>query len=217
MGALLPVGSGPDAEIVDRLNQLFSGAELATLRQHNKKEKLFDTNHRLRRVAFRIGAYPSRDYGSDDAKRKWFFFLHHEVPQGTQDAIKRILGDAMTRTSINAVKFSVEENSAASHPHLFPSNNEPLANYLNAARNTYLVHLVVKGPMSDSAEDPPGDNDQDGGEQPIAWPTLAVRRPSYQSTKSGGAKKAAKKAAGKKKVGSKKKAAKKAAKRPRKR
>src|SRR5262245_4457844 len=121
MGALLPVGSGPDAEIVDRLNELFSGTELASLRRHNKKEKLFDASHRLWRVAFRIGAYPSRDYGSDDAKRKWSFFLHHVLPQDTQDAIKRILGDAMTRTAIRAVKFSVEENGKVDHPHLFPS------------------------------------------------------------------------------------------------
>lgn len=213
MGALLPVGSGPDAEIVDRLNELFSGKDLAALRKHNKKEKLFDPSHRLRRVAFRIGAYPSKDYGKDDAKRKWFFFLHHVLPQETQDAIKRILGDAMTRNAIKAVKFSVEENSVVTHPHLFPSNNEPLASYLNAAGNTYLVHLVVQGPMDDSAEDPPGDNDPDKGEQPIAWPELSLRRPSFRLTKSGAGKK---KAVSKKKA-SKKKAGKKAAKRPRKR
>ncbi|MGF6306828.1 hypothetical protein ABIB82_000975 [Bradyrhizobium sp. i1.8.4] len=212
MGALLPVGSGPDAEIVDRLNELFSGKDLASLRKHNKKEKLFDTSHRLRRVAFRIGAYPSKDYGKDDAKRKWFFFLHHVLSQETQDAIKKILGDAMTRTAIKAVKFSVEENSVVSHPHLFPSNNEPLANYLNAAGNAYLVHLVVQGPMDDSAEDPPGDNDPDKDEQPIAWPELSLRRPPFRQTKSGGGK-----GAGRKKAVSKKKVGKKAAKRPRKR
>ncbi|MHC6153634.1 hypothetical protein ACVSQB_17840 [Bradyrhizobium elkanii] len=212
MGALLPVGSGPDAEIVDRLNQLFSGTELAALRKHNKKEKLFDPNHRLRRVAFRIGAYPSRDYGNDDAKRKWFFFLHHVLPEETQDAIKKILGDAMTRTAIKAVKFSVEENSQVRHPHLFPSNSEPLTSYLNGAGNAYLVHLVVQGPMDDSAEDPPGDNDTDSGEQPIVWPKLELRRPSFGRSKSGGAKGAAKK-----KAVSKKKVGKKAAKRPRKR
>jgi hypothetical protein len=207
MGALLPVGSGPDAEIVDRLNELFSGTDLAVLRRHNRREKLFDSNHRLRRVAFRIGAYPTRDYGTDDAKRKWFFFLHQVLPQATQDAIKKILNDAMSRTSIKAVKFSVEENSQVSHPHLFPSNNEPLSNYLNTAGDRYLIHLVVKAPMDDSAEDPPGDGDPDTGEQPIDWPTLALRRPPFRRTKPGG-----------KKPGSEKKSGgKKAAKRPRKR
>ena len=211
MGALLPVGSGPDAEIVDRLNALFSGASLAVLRKHNRTEPLFDAHHRLRRLAFRIGAYPARDYGTDDAKRKWFFFLHHEVPQATQDAIKRILSDAMTRSAITAVKFSVEENSQASHPHLFPSNDEPLPNYLNAAGNTYLVHLIVKAPMDDSAEDPPGDNDPDPGEHPINWPTLALRRPPFKRPKEGG--KAGGKPGRKKKVAKKGPAKKKSAKR----
>jgi hypothetical protein len=212
MGALLPVGSGPDAEIVDRLNALFTGANLTVLRRHNRTEPLFGANHRLRRVAFRIGAYPARDYGTDDAKRKWFFFLHHEVPQATQDAIKRILNDAMTRSAITAVKFSVEENSQASHPHLFPSNDEPLPNYLNVAGNNYLVHLIVKAPMDDSAEDPPGDNDPDPGEQPINWPTLALRQPPFKRPKAGG-KPGRKKKSPKKKSAKKKSAKKKSDKR----
>lgn len=183
MGALMPVGSGPDKEIVDRLNNLFSGANLTALRNHNQVENLFDGHHRLRRVALRIGAFPSADYSptDPDAKRKWFYFLHHELPQETQDAIKRILSDAMTRTSIKAVEFSVEENSVASHPHLFPSNGEQLTAYLNQARNAYLVHLVVPAPMSDSAEDPPAD--QDDNEQPITWPTLRLRRPRFATAR----------------------------------
>ena len=207
MGALLPVGSGPDAEIVQTLNGLFRDPNLAALRTHNRTEKLFDAGHRLRRVAFRIGAYPARDYGSDDAKRKWFFFLHHVLPQATQDAIKRILSDAMTRPSIKAVEFSVEENSVVSHPHLFPSNNEALPKYLDGTGTKYLVHLVVKAPMDDDAEDPPGDTDS--GEQPIVWPTLRLRKPLFK-----GAKKAPRKAPKKApKSGGKKKAAKKSRKR----
>jgi hypothetical protein len=192
MGALLPVGSGPDAEIVDRLNKLFSGAALRVLRNHNAKEKLFKANRRLRRVAFRIGAYPARDYGADDAKRKWFFFLHHVLTQATENAIKRILNDALSRTAIKAVVFSVEENSQASHPHLFPGNNEPLAKYLNAAGDKYLVHLVVKAPMDDDAEDPPDDNDPDNGEQQIDWPKLRLRRPDFKRPQSKKAKSPAK-------------------------
>ena len=189
MGALLPVGSGPDAEIVDRLNKIFSGTSLAVLRRHNKKEKLFDSNHRLGRVAWRLGAYPARDYGTDDAKRKWFFFLHQVLTQGTKDAIKRILNDAMSRSAITAVVFSVEENSDADFAHLSPSNDERLEKYRNAAGNKYRVHLVVKAPMTDDAEDPPGDDD--GGEEPISWPMLKVRRSKRR--RSAGKKKAAKK------------------------
>jgi hypothetical protein len=200
MGALLPVGSGPDAEIVQTLNDLFKGNKLAALRRHHKlQEKLFGPGHRLRRVALRIGAYPARDYGADDAKRKWFFFLNHVLPQATQDAIKRILNDAMTRLTIKAVQFSVEENSVVSAPHLSPSNNETqLTSYMNAARDKYLVHLVVKAPMADDAEDPP-DNDPDSDEHQIEWPTLRLGKSPFgkakKGSKSGGKKKAVKKKA----------------------
>jgi hypothetical protein len=201
MGALLPVGSGPDAEIVQTLNDLFKLDKLAALRRHHRlREKLFGPGHRLRRVALRIGAYPARDYGTDDAKRKWFFFLHHVLPQETQDAIKRILNDAMTRLTIKAVEFSVEENSVVTAPHLFPSNGEDLDRYLNAAGNKYRVHLVVKAPMADDAEDPP-DNDPDSDEKPIEWPTLKLGRPPFGKAKKGSK-------AGGKKAGGKKKAAK---------
>ena len=187
MGALLPVGSGPDAEIVQTLNGLFKDPNLSALRAHHRREKLFDAGNRLRRVAFRIGAYPARDYGSDDAKRKWFFFLHHVLPQATQDAIKGILCDAMRRPSIKAVEFSVEENSIASHPHLFPSDNEALPKYLDSTETKYLVHLAVKAPMDDDAEDPPGDTDSD--EQPIVWPTLTLCRPPLGRSRKKGAQK----------------------------
>jgi hypothetical protein len=183
MGSLMPVGSGPDKEIVTILNNLFSGVNFKTLQDHDRnKEKLFDSNHRLRRVAFRIGAYPAKDYQPDDAKRKWFYFLHH-LPKATKDAIKRILSDALTNNKITGVMFSVEENAVVTAPHLYPSNNEPLPNYLNQAKDKYLVHLVVKAPMPDTGEDPPSDNDPDPNEVPIVWPKLRLRRPVFAKPK----------------------------------
>jgi hypothetical protein len=182
MGALMPVGSGPDKEIVTTLNNLFSGKNLRALRNHNtNKEKLFASNRRLHRIAFRIGAYPAKNYGSDDAKRKWFYFLRH-LPKATQDAIKRILGDALAEDSdIVAVQFSVEENSVVTAPHLYPSNAEALPDYLNKGKDKYLVHLVVKAPMPDTAEDPPEDGDNN--EVPIEWPKLKLGRPTFAKPK----------------------------------
>ncbi len=134
MGSLMPIGSGPDAEIIAVLNKVFSGRNLDSLRAHEglTGESIFDRHHKLHRIAFRIGAYPARDYSPDDAKRKWFYFLHRVLPPPTEKAIKRILKDALLPNSkIKAVQFFVEENSAASAPHLFPSNSEPLSGYLD--------------------------------------------------------------------------------------
>ncbi len=181
MGALMPVGSGPDKEIVTLLNNLFSGKNLKALRDHNAhKEKLFASNRRLHRLAFRIGAYPAKDYKPDDAKRKWFYFLRH-LPKATQDAIKRILDDALTNNKIDAVMFSVEENATVNAPHLYPSNGDPLPNFLNDTKDRYLVDLIVKAPMPDTGEDPPADSDSN--EVPIEWPKLRLRRPKFAKPK----------------------------------
>lgn len=176
MGSLMPVGSGPDKEIITVLNNLFSGANLQALRDHDKKEKLFKGNRRLHRVAVRLGAYPARDYSPDQAKKKWFFFLRN-LPIATTRAINRILNDALVkdRTQIIAVQFGVEENSRVARPHLFPSNNEDLSAYIIGG-NKYLIHLIVKAPMTDQGEDPPTDQDQNPPEIPIQWPTLRRRK-----------------------------------------
>src|ERR1700744_4668897 len=188
MGSLFPVGGGPDNEIISTLDKLFSGANFKALVKHRTQtgEDLFDKHHRLSRVAARIGAYPARDYGSDPAKKKWFYFLHKELNKATQDAIKRILGDALKNPKIKALAFSVEDNAAASHPHLFPSNEEPLANYLDTTRAVYLVKMIVKKPLDDSnLEDPPGDNDPDKDssgtdlEHPITWPSFKGSRRQF--------------------------------------
>ena len=64
MGSLMPIGSGPDAEIIAVLNKVFSGRNLDSLRAHEglTGESIFDRHHKLHRIAFRIGAYPARDY-----------------------------------------------------------------------------------------------------------------------------------------------------------
>src|SRR5436190_1052859 len=102
MGSLMPIGSGPDAEIIAALNNIFSGKILDSLRAHEglTGEALFDKYHKLHRVAYRIGAYPARDYSPlDDAKRKWFYFLHRVLPPATEKAIKKILNDAILPNS----------------------------------------------------------------------------------------------------------------------
>jgi hypothetical protein len=185
MGALMPVGSGPDAEIISALNNVFSGKNLTALRDHKSLtgESLFDKDHKLRRVAFRIGAYPARDYSPDDAKRKWFYFLHQVLPPATETAIKRILNDAIRPNSpVKAVQFFVEENAAVAAPHLYPNNTASLADFLDPTGNYYWVRLIVKQQLDDVGEDQPdkpNDHDKDNAgndlEHPINWPALKMK------------------------------------------
>jgi hypothetical protein len=186
MGSLMPVGSGPDAEIIAALNNIFSGKNLATLRDHKNQtgESLFDKNHKLRRVAFRLGAYPARDYSPvDDAKRKWFYFLHQVLPPATEKAIKRVLNNAISSNSpVTAVQFFVEENKAASEPHLYPYNTASLASFLDPTGKYYWVRLIVKKQLDDVGEDQPdkpNDHDKDDNgndvEHPINWPAFRLK------------------------------------------
>ena len=127
MGSLMPAGSGPDKEIVTVLRNLFSGANFLhyPLRDHdNKKKKLFGAYSKaeieLHFREWRISK-PRNDY-PDDAKRKWFYFLHH-LPKATRKAIKRILRDALTNNKIDGVRFSVEENAVVADAHLLPKQH----------------------------------------------------------------------------------------------
>ena len=75
MGSLIPIGGGADAEIKMRLNTAFNDSNIAIVRSVFANEKLFDGRHRLHRLAYRLGTYPTKTYVGDDAKGKWFYFL----------------------------------------------------------------------------------------------------------------------------------------------
>jgi hypothetical protein len=183
MGMLFPVNGGPDTEIISNLNNVFSGKNLDALREHRTREKLFDTKHRLSRVAKRIGGIPVRYYPNDPAERKWYYFLDTVLSNATKAAIRRILDDTLTQ-SVNKVlgaKFSAEENAVVKTPHLFPSNSETLSTYI--VGNYYHLHLIVKAPASDADQANPPDNpdtDANGNsiEKPINWPS---RRPKSKA------------------------------------
>jgi hypothetical protein len=54
MGALIPIGGGADAEIRSSLNFAFNDLNIKTVR--NQNEDLFDQDHHLHRVAYRLAA-----------------------------------------------------------------------------------------------------------------------------------------------------------------
>jgi len=73
MGGLIPIGQGADAEIKDLLNKTFAGVNLDTLQNLYGTEKLFDKDHTLHRVAYRLGCFPKNKYR---ALRKIAAFLN---------------------------------------------------------------------------------------------------------------------------------------------
>jgi hypothetical protein len=70
MGGLIPIGGGADAEIKGRLNAAFDDSNIAIVRSQNAKENLFDGNHHLHRLAYRLAAYPIGTYAGESANAK---------------------------------------------------------------------------------------------------------------------------------------------------
>jgi hypothetical protein len=107
MGGLIPIGGGADAEIKDKLNAAFNDTNILIVQGIVAKEDLFDQQHHLHRVAYRLGAYPTRTYTGDSAqaKGKWFYFLKTILKDPAVNSIKSVLSYAMTAPGVARVVF----------------------------------------------------------------------------------------------------------------
>lgn len=128
MGSLIPIGQGADAEIKSRLNKTFSHVNLATLQGLYATENLFDGNHSLHRVAYRLGCHPVDKY-NEPSRAKWFYFLRTTMTAAmhdgvnTADAIKSTLAFAQNpANNIIRVIFEAVEVAGASAHYLHPDN-----------------------------------------------------------------------------------------------
>jgi hypothetical protein len=202
MGSLFNIGEGADAEIKQKLNKAFSGTRLQKLQVHWKnKEKLFNAAHRLERFCARAKLHPTKNYGTDNAKGKWYFLLKDILPRATDgsldganqpvmttDAIKAALTMALDfdNYGIDRVVFDAQEQSNAPEHFIYPQNNAPGL----LVGTTLNIILVCPAPLNDGdVDNPPPNTDPDPGEKTL--PDLS----SKPTTK----KKAGKKAKAKKK------------------
>ena len=105
MGSLIPIGGGADAEIQNLLNAAFNASNIKIIRNKVANEDVLDGNHHLHRIAYRLGTYPIGNYGADNAKGKWFFFLKNILKTAghngvsTAASIKKILAYALNHAT----------------------------------------------------------------------------------------------------------------------
>jgi hypothetical protein len=175
MGSLIQIGGGADAEIKGSLNFAFNDLNIRQVRTVVKNENLFDDLHHLHRVAYRLGAYPVRNYGNDPAKAKWFFFLKYVLTAAmrrgvaTSDSIKKILSYAMSNpNAVQRVVFDAIQGADLS-PHYVewgnpitdgnPTDPSQIRDLVDQT-GTLLIRLICPRPLQDGDVAPtPNRND----------------------------------------------------------
>jgi hypothetical protein len=189
MGALIPIGGGADAEIKGRLNTAFNDTNLGIVRGVHKNEKIFDGRHKLHRIAYRLGTYPTRTYPGDPAKGKWFYFLKKILKDATHnnrsttDSIKSILSYAVRITSVKRVVFDARQGTDPNSDHYVDPAN-PMTDIeiapLVDTTGTLTVALICPAPLPNTTAPTPnqtGDLDRDSNGNIIERPPIKIFEP----------------------------------------
>jgi hypothetical protein len=142
VGALIPTPN--DQDVIVKLNLRFAAYGLTGLRQWQEatKEYLFDGNHSLHRVSYRLGLYPAAPGG----QARWIYFLRYMLRPAsggkTVAAIKNVLSQALADTEVDSVVFNVLEDPNVNDYILYPNNdNQPVVS--NDTVNGQIVYLVT--------------------------------------------------------------------------
>jgi hypothetical protein len=193
MGSLIPIGGGADGEIQNLLNAAFNDSNIKIVRTKVANENLLDDHHHLHRIAYRLGTYPIGNYGSDDAKGKWFYFLknilntaqHNGTP--TARSIKKILTYAMSHATgsgkVARVVFRAIEGTDSTLDHFIaPGNPTADADIARLVDTTGTLSVVLVCPQSLPDQSSPvpnqsGDVDQDSHGKIIEKPPIKVFTP----------------------------------------
>jgi hypothetical protein len=200
MGSLIPIGGGADSEIEGRLNAAFNDSNIGIVRTKVASENILDDKHHLHRIAYRLGTYPIGNYGSDDAKGKWFYFLkkilkdaqHNGV--STAKSIRKVLGYAISHASgtgkVLRVVFhampgtdpNADHFVASGYPVVEPGNpvdDASIAKLVDGT-GTLSIWLVCPEPLPNQSSPVPnqsGDVDKDNNGNIIEKPPIKIFEP----------------------------------------
>jgi hypothetical protein len=196
MGSLIPIGGGADAEIQNLLNAAFSPANIKIIRA-TVNEDLFDDNHHLHRIAYRLGAYPIGNYAGDDAKGKWFFLLKNILRTATHDtrstatSIKNALAYALRNSTgagkvVRVVFRAIQGTDRTADHYVAPDNpiDDPNIAKLVDSTGTLTIVLVCPKPLDNQSTpvpDQPGDADVDSHGGDVEKPPIKIFVPKNLS------------------------------------
>jgi hypothetical protein len=172
VGDLIP--SNDDIQIIDKLNNRFTGARLAKIRaQVAKGDDMFGPSRSLHRIAHRLKTYPSGNRG----KGRWYVFLKRLLSAGNRSKILGYLKVAVDDADCIGIRFWARFQAG------MPSDYD--VEFVQEADDSQGKHWVQITLLCDH-EISPGENGEpaapgpDNGEMPPLHPheTKAKKKPA---------------------------------------
>jgi hypothetical protein len=199
MGALIP--NGNDAEVIDKLNSVFSGSNLAKLRKHikSKKDDVFHGERNLHRVSHRLKIAPT---SGPKARGRWYVFLRDLIGADIQQKILKGIGDAVNDSKCEGIRFWARLEPGIQKDYDAEIVADPGdANGKHWVTVTMLCDHEIHPTLAGDPSPPPPDSGEAGPQHPLESAPKATKpagKAGKTAAKKAG-KKAVKKAAKKKK------------------
>jgi hypothetical protein len=191
MGALIP--NGNDAEVIGKLNSVFSGSNLTKLRQHIKikNDDVFHGERNLHRISHRLKIAPT---SGAKARGRWYVFLRDLIGADTQKKILKGIGDAVSDSKCEGIRFWARLEPGIEKDY----DAEIVADQADATGRhwvtiTMLCDHEINPTLPGDPSTPPPDQGEAGPQHPLLASTTKTGAARKQGTKKA-AKKAAKKA-----------------------
>jgi hypothetical protein len=194
MGALIP--NGNDAEVIDKLNSVFSGSNLAKLRKHidGKKDDVFHGERNLHRISHRLKIAPT---SGAQARGRWYVFLRDLIGPETQQKILKGIGDAVNDSKCEGIRFWARLEPAIEKDYDVEIVADPAdATGQHWVTVTMLCDHEIHPTLPGDPSPPPPDRGEAGPQHPLVAAAPKAKTPAKKAAKKAvrkGGKKAAKK------------------------
>jgi hypothetical protein len=189
MGSALP--NGNDLEVINQLNNQFTGANLDAIREYvasSGDDFLWGSKKNLARASYRLNIWPT---AGTKPRKRWFAFLGRILSKNNRDDIKDALKKAVQNDTGNVIGVhfwaQYDPNVAANSYIVVVSDEAADATHI-FRRITLLTDHEI--PANEGGDPDPGkDQGETGPVHPISKPTKAKKKKTAKKKTTKNAKK----------------------------
>ena len=181
MGALIP--NGNDAEVIGKLNSVFSGSNLAKLRKHihGKKDDVFHGERNLHRVSHRLKIAPT---SGPKARGRWYVFLRDLIGPDTQKKILKGIGDAVNDRKCEGIRFWARLEPGIKTDYDVEIVADPAdANGQHWVTVTMLCDHEIHPTLPGDPSPPPPDHGEAGPQHPLVAAAPKAKKPAKKAAR----------------------------------